>query len=290
MTRSKSRLMNLTLAAAAMAGFAASARAQDVDALRKKYTLGVPDIAQEAISQGEFFRGAPGTNSGSPSAFGPNWGDAFVGGGYQNQTRGVKLANGTFTANGGDDGSISAGLGIGNSTDAVALEVVVTSLSTFHSGFGNRTSFSFQVNRMLDNTSAVAVGVENGFIAGGGNTDGTDSWYAVGSKVFMLPKSNDMGLLQALTISGGLGNGRFRFIDDVMNNKSTVNLFATASLLIQEQVSAIVDYTGQDVNLGVSVVPFKAFPVVFTPTLADITGAATKTPRFLLGVGIGMHF
>jgi hypothetical protein len=290
MTSSKSRILNLTIAAAAIAGFAASAWAQDVDALRKKYTLSVPEVAKEAISPGDFFRGAPGTNSGSPSAFGPNWGDAFVGGGYQNQTRGVKLANGTFTNNGGDDGSISAGLGIGNSTETVGLEVVITSLSTLHSGFGNRTSFSFQLNRMLDNSSAIAVGVENGFIAGGGKTDGTDSWYAVGSKVFMLPNTNDRRFFQAVTVSGGLGNGRFRFIDDVNSNKSTVNLFASASLLIHNQVSAILDYAGQDLNVGVSVVPFRWFPLVFTPTIADLTGTASKSPRFLLGVGIGMHF
>jgi hypothetical protein len=290
MTRSKSRLLNLTLAAAAIAGFAASAWAQDVDALRKKYTLNVPDIANNPATQGEFFRGAPGTNSGSPSAFGPNWGDAFVGGGYQNQTRGIKQRDGSFSTNGGDDGSISAGFGVGNSTDAVGLEVVVTSLSTFHSGFGNRTAFSFQVNRMVGNTSAIAVGVENGFIAGGGKTDGTDSWYAVGSTVFSLTPVSDMKLVQAITLSGGVGNGRFRLIDDAMNNKSTVNVFATASVLIHEQVSAIVDYTGQDINVGVSVVPFRWFPLVVTPTFADVAGMAARSPRFILGVGIGMHF
>ncbi|HLA90392.1 MAG TPA: hypothetical protein VJL28_08190 [Gemmatimonadaceae bacterium] len=283
--------MNLTLALAAFAGFTASAYAQDIEALRRRWMIAVPSAAAAAgVATSGFFRGAPGTNSGTPLAFGPNWGDAFVGGGYQNTTRGVMLANGTLTANGNNDGSISAGFGVGNSKDAVGLEVVVTSLSTFRSGVGKLTAYSFKVHRMLDNTSAVALGVENAFTAGAGTPDGTDSWYAVASKVWVLPKSNGGGLLKAVTVSGGIGNGRFRTIDDVRQDNKTVNVFASGSLLIHEQLSAIVDYTGQDVNVGVSIVPLQQFPLVITPALADLTGAASKTPRLILGVGIGMHF
>jgi hypothetical protein len=294
MTGSKSRYFFRTLVAVAIAGFAASARAQDVDALRKKFMLTVPEIAvsNAAVAQAtsDFFRGAPGTNSSSPSAFGPNWGEAFVGGAYQSETRGLRLANGTFAPNGERDGSVSAGFGIGNSASAIGIEVVVTSLSTVHSGFFNRTAFSFQVNRMLGRTAALAVGVENAVIAGGEKTDGTDSWYGVVSKVISFRKSNEPGLFRAFTLSVGGGNGRFRAIDDVAADKKTVNGFASGSVLLHDQVSAIVDYTGQDVNVGLSIVPLKAFPLVFTPTMADVTSRATATARFLLGVGIAMHF
>ena len=112
----------------------------------------------------------------------------------------------------------------------------------------------------------------------------------MGWKVGVLPKSNGGGLLKAVTVSGGIGNGRFRTIDDVRQDNKTVNVFASGSLLIHEQLSAIVDYTGQDVNVGVSIVPLQQFPLVITPALADLTGAASKTPRLILGVGIGMHF
>jgi hypothetical protein len=288
MIRSQSRLLSAVLGAAAILGMAATAGAQDVDALRKKYMLTVPE-AGAAQTTSNFFIGAPGASTATPLAFGPNWGDAFVGGGYQASTRGVHLANGTNTANGQDDGSVSAGFGIGNSSDFLSLETVITSLSTFRSGFFNRTAFSFQLSRMLDNTSALAVGVENAFIAGGGHTDGTDSWYAVASKVFVMDGTSG-GLFKAVTASAGLGNGRFRFIGDVANNKKTVNAFASASLLVHEQVSVIADYTGQDVNLGLSIVPFKAFPIIFTPAIADITQTASQSARFVMGVGIGMHF
>ena len=288
MILSQSRLWFAALGAAAILGTAATARAQDTDATRKKFTLNVPEVAN-TISSGTFFRGAPGTNSGTPLAFGPNWRDAFVGGGYQNQTRGFKQPNGTISANNTNDGSVSAGFGLGDNREAVGVEVAITSLSTFRSGFGNRTAFSFKVHRMLGNTAAVAVGVENAFIAGGQKTDGTDSWYGVVSKVFVLP-GTESGFFKAFTMSGGIGNGRFRFLDDVVKNKQTVNVFGSASMLLHNKVSAIVDYTGHDLNLGLSLVPFHGFPMVITPTLADVTGTASKTPRFELGVGIGMHF
>ena len=288
MIRSQSRLCSALLGAAAILGIAANAGAQDTDALRKKYMLSVPDAAPSVVAGSEFFVGAPGASAASPLAFGPNWGDAFVGAGYQAATRGTKLANGTLSANGNDDGSISAGLGVGNSSDFVSLEIVATSLSTFRSGFGNRTAFSFQLSRMLDRSSAIAVGVENAFIAGGQKTDGTDSWYAVASKVFTLPTSGDF--FKAVTVSAGLGNGRFRFIDDVNSDRKTVNAFGSVSMLLHNRVSVIADYTGQDLNVGLSFVPFKWFPVIFSPALADVTQTASKTMRFVMGVGIGVHF
>lgn len=293
MIRTSSRLWSAALGVAACVaacvGVASVAGAQDVDALRAKFHVNVPDISG-VIAPGGFFRGAPGTNSGSPLAFGPGWGDAFVGGGYQNAQRGIKNpVTHAFTPNGVEDGSISGGFGLGDPKDAVGLEVVVTSLSPFRSGLGSRTAFSFKAHRMIDNTSAVAIGVENAFVAGSGKTDGTASVYAVASKVF-LPPEEWAGLFKALTLSGGVGNGRFRFLNDVIADKSTVNVFGAASLMFIDQLSAIADWTGQDLNVGVSIVPFKAFPVVFTPAIADVTQTATSKARFILGVGIGMHF
>jgi len=247
---------------------------QTGDELRAKYLINVPQI--QMASQ-PFFRGAPGTSSGSPMGFGPNWRDAFVGGGYQ-QVRG----------GGKSDGSISGGFGLGNSTDAIGLEVVVTSLSTFRSGFGDRTAFSFKAHRMLSGSAAIGVGVENAFIAGGGKTDGASSVYIAASKV--IPLAGAGGMFKALTVSGGVGNGRFRFQKDVAKDNKTVNAFGSAGLLIVDQISAIADWTGQDLTLGASIVPFKKFPMIITPALADVTGTASNKVRFILGAGVGMKF
>jgi hypothetical protein len=289
MTRSSSKFLTFGLAAVALASLASTAVGQDLEAIRRQFLI--KNVPQAAAAGGlvDLFRGAPGTNTGTPLAFGPGMGDFFIGGGYQAETRGTKLPNGTWTPNGQDDGSISAGFGLGDARDGIGLTTVITSLSTFRSGFGNRTAFSFQAFRNLNPSTAIAVGVENAFISGGGNTDGTDSWYGVISHVYQQP-SADMAWLKAITVSAGVGNGRFRTAADVRKDNKTVNAFGSLALLVHEQVSLIGDYTGQDLNVGMSIVPFKKFPVAITPALVDLTGTASKSARFTIGAGIGMHF
>lgn len=289
MIRIPSKFLPAALAAAALVTLASTvATAQDAEALRRQFTIKVPQTAA-AGGLADLFRGAPGTNTGTPLAFGPGMGDFFIGGGYQASTRGYKGSNGVFSNNGADDGSISAGFGLGDATDGIGLTTVITSLSTFRSGFGNRTAFSFQAFRNLNPSTAVAVGVENAFIAGGQKTDGADSWYGVISHVYQQP-SADIAWLKAVTVSAGVGNGRFRTTADVRKDNKTVNAFASVALLVHDQVSFIGDYTGQDVNVGMSIVPFKSFPVSITPALVDLTGTASKSPRFTIGAGVGLHF
>jgi hypothetical protein len=287
MTRSK--LLSLGLAAAALAGTALQAQ-QDPEELRRRFLLTIPENRTTGIGDGltNLFRGAPGTNTGTPLAFGAQMGDLFVGAGFQSAVRGIKQPNGTFTDNGDSDGSVSAGFGLGDSNEAISLTTVITSLSTFKSGFGNRTAFSFAIARNISSTLAIGVGVENAFISGGGQTDGTDSWYGVVSKVMQNP--GGVTWLKALTLSGGVGNGRFRMIDDVNSGNETVNVFGSAAMLLHEQFSLITDWTGQDLNVGASFVPFKKFPFSVTPAMVDLLGIANGSPRFTLGVGIGMHF
>jgi hypothetical protein len=290
MIHAKPRCSTVAMGAAVLACvWVGSARAQESPDLREKFLIHPPALGV-MIAPGGFFRGAPGTSSGTPFAFGPNWGDVFVGGGYQSQTRGLRLANGTLSENGNNDGTVSAGFGLGSSADFVGLEVAVTSLSTFRSGFGNRMGFSFKLHRMIGNSAGIAVGVEDAFIVGGQKTDGTDSWYGVLSKVFVLGGSDESPSGMAFILSGGVGNGRFRTIDDVSANKQSVNAFGSLAFLLNSHISALTEYTGQDLNVGLSIVPLSAFPVVFTPALADVTQTASKTARFVLGVGIGMHF
>ena len=150
------------------------------------------------------------------------------------------------------------------------------------------TAFSFKAHRALPGNAAIAVGVENAFIAGGGTTDGAVTTYVAASKVAVLPGSGN--LFRAITFSAGLGNGRFRFEDDFNANKQTVNAFGSAALLVHPQFSAIADWSGQDLALAASIVPIKAFPIILTPALVDITGTAGNGARFTLGAGIGMRF
>jgi hypothetical protein len=289
MTRMK--LLTFALALVASAGTARPTQAQDdPESIRQRLLIPIPDETRRGGALVDLFRGAPGTSTGTPLAFGPGMGDFFVGGGYTSRTRATKNPDGTFGPLPSEsDGSVSAGFGLGDATDAIGLSTVITSLSTFRSGFGNRTAFSFSVFRNLNSTTAVAVGVENAFIAGGQQTDGQDSWYGVISKVFLNPM-NTQEWLKSITLSGGVGNGRFRSVSDVNSGNETVNVFASAAAQLHEQFSVITDWTGQDLNVGASFVPFKQFPISITPAFADVLGIADKSPRFMLSAGIGLHF
>ncbi|HVT37484.1 MAG TPA: hypothetical protein VHE78_00420 [Gemmatimonadaceae bacterium] len=290
MIRSPSRLWTIAAGVAVLAGAAARARAQDTGDLREKYFIRLPDLGQ-IVSPGGFFRGAPGTNSGTPFAFGPAWRDAYIGAGYQNESRGFyDPVTRTVSPNNKNDGTAAVGFGVGDARDLLGLEVTISSLSTVRSGWFNRTAFSFKAHRMIGNTAALAVGVENAFIAGGQKSDGIDSWFGVASKVFLFSSGDDSTGGRALTISAGIGNGRFRRPADISRNNTTVNAFGSVALLVIRQLSVLADYTGQDLNVGLSIVPLSAFPVVFTPAIADVTQTASRSPRFILGVGIGMHF
>ena len=57
-----------------------------------------------------------------------------------------------------------------------------------------------------------------------------------------------------------------------------------------EWAGLVADWTGQDLNLGVSLAPLTSFPLVITPTLADVTGNAGDKVRFMLGAGFGFRF
>jgi hypothetical protein len=274
-------LATLALVAFAAAPLAAQelpsdpSQMSDAD-LRK--ALMIDPLATGTISQ-PLFRGAPGTSSGSPSGFGAAWRDAFVGGGYQ-QVRGGGQA----------DGSIAGGFGLGNPNDAVALETVISSLSTFRSGLFDRTAVSFKVHHMVTSSASIAIGVENALIAGGGKTDGLASVYGVVSKQVRLTESAGFLSGKAVTMSGGVGNGRFRFQNDQIADKKTVNVFGSIGVQFIDQASAFADWGGQDLSLGLSVVPIKAFPIVITPAIADVTGRNGNSARFTMGFGIGMRF
>jgi hypothetical protein len=272
----------------ALAGAGSRAQAQDVTAeQRAKFLIATPDLGS-AIAPGGFFRGAPGTNSGTPFAFGPDLGDFYLGGGYQSQTRGGKSGNGTLAPNGDADGAIAIGFGLGDARRLVGLEVTATAISNFRTGYPNRPSGSFKLNRMIGSTAAIAVGVEDLFQAGRPNTNFAGSIYGVASKVFLFNWGDESsGSGGALTVSAGVGNGRFRMLDDV--NKK-VNGFGSAAFMFNQYVSVLTEYTGQDVNVGLSLVPVARFPLVLTPAIADVTGTASKTARFVLGVGLGAHF
>jgi len=228
-------------------------------------------------------RAAPGSSAGSPSAFGPNWGDGFVGGGVNKARYTGKV-----------DGSLSAGFGLGNARDLVGLEVAISFLSLINNdndqtGFLERNAVSFKAHRVFPENIALAVGWENALVLGG-DTDGGRSVYAVLSKVQTLGERGPDDLFNTVTISMGLGNGRFREDADIRAGNEAVNGFMSVGVRVMEPLSVIADWTGQDLTLATSIVPFRSIPLVITPALTDMLGKTGDRARLTVGAGMGFQF
>ncbi len=260
------------------------ARAQSLDSLRRRYAL--PGMGPSVMgTAANVSRSAPGNTSGSPTAFGANMGDVFVGASYQNKVRGADV----------EDGAVVAGFGLGNARDAVGLEVAFTSFSTVRSGFGKTGGVSVKLHRTLPSDFAIAAGFENA--TDWGPQDGGQSWYGVISKVQTLT-SDPTGFFGSFVLNAGVGDGRFRDFHlmtlstgaIVMSMpQSDIGYFGSVGLRLHQTTSIIADWGGQDLSVGLSIAPFSQFPLVFTPAMADVTERANATARFVLGVGLAYH-
>lgn len=251
----------------------------EIEALREQ--LRIPSLPVVLMPSTLGAAASPGSSSGSPTAFGADFGSVFTGASFQERTR--------FTTS--SDGAVSAGFGLGNATKAVGLEVAVSVLDLTSRGSDDRAfdrgSVSLKLHRRLPNNFAVAVGYENALVWG--FTDAGSSFYGVGSKIFQFQDSPRKPF-SSLTVSLGVGNGRFRTEDDFNADNKTVNVFGSAGLRVLEPVSVIADWTGQDLTLGASIAPFRNIPIVITPAIADVTGSAGDGSRFILGVGYSYSF
>ncbi|MDZ7958337.1 MAG: S-layer homology domain-containing protein [Aulosira sp. DedQUE10] len=247
----------------------------DIEELRQSYRLpSLPSEQLRVITTG--IVSIPGSSVTSPTAFGAAFGDVFAGASYQSSTR--------LSSN--DDGGLVFGFGLGK-RETVGLEVAVSSFSTFRQGFFDNGGVSFKLHHLFPNNMAIAFGIENAVTFG--SPDGGSSVYGVVSKVFQL-QNDSTKPFSALTVSVGLGGGRFRSEQDVIKGEDSVNVFGSVGLRVIEPISLIADWTGQDLTIGTSIAPFRNFPLVITPAVADITGNAGNGARFVLGVGFGYSF
>ena len=241
--------------------------------LQQRFRLPIPPLIE--VSRSDTFTGSTVS---SPSAFGANWGDLFIGGSYQSRAR--------FTNR--DDGGVVFGFGLGNDRKLVGLEVAVSSYSTVRQGFLNNGGISLKLHRLLSDNTAIAFGIEN--VGSWGAPDaGNNSVYGVVSQIFRL-KADPSAPFSKVIVSVGAGGGRFRSEYDVRRRKGSTNVFGSVGLQVFEPVSIIADWTGQDLFVGAAIVPFRRIPLFIVPGVADVTGNAGNGSRFILGVGYAVHF
>ena len=221
-------------------------------------------------------RSAPGITVLTPSAYGQSWGSASIGLGLQSRTRFSKKA----------DGVLGFGIGLGDAQKSVGLDMGLTFVDLIGNTAQDGT-LSLKIHRRLPDDFAVAAGIKN--LIRFGATDSETGYYGVVTKRFQLQESVEKPFSQ-LFVSAGLGSGQFRSELDITNNRDSVGIFGSVAVRMAEPVSAIAEWSGQDLTLGLSVVPFPEIPLVVTPALTDITGNAGDGSRFILGIGYALSF
>lgn len=235
----------------------------------------VPDQLPFVPLQGREQR-APSIAIGTPSAYGKSWGSASIGLSLQSRTRFTNTA----------DGGVGIGFGLGDPKRTVGLDVGVHVLDLI-GDTAQDGSISFKLHRRLPQDWAVAVGVNNAIAWG--ETDGGSTVYAVASKMFRLTESVQAPLSR-LYVSAGLGGGQYRSESDINNDVNSIGLFGSVAVQVVPQMHAIAEWTGQDLTVGISVVPFRNLPLVITPAVTDVTGNAGDGSRFIFGIGYGFSF
>ncbi len=220
---------------------------------------------------------SPGLTIAVPSGFGADRNTLYTSATYQSETR--------FSNK--EDGAAAIGFGFGNADEAVGVELSYTMASFGRNRDFGSGGFNLKVHRRLPDDVSVAAGW-NGFLNIGDDNDFEDSLYGSASKVFRL-KDDINKPFSRVAVTAGIGNGQFRTEEAVDEDEEGINPFGSVSVRLARPVSAVVEWTGQDLSLGASVTPFENIPITITPAVRDVAGAGDDA-RFVLGIGMGYQF
>jgi hypothetical protein len=230
---------------------------------------------------------SPGFTISNPSGYGADNNIIFVGTDFQSRTRfGTK-----------SDGEIGFGIGLGDAVKLVGVELAYTLNTLGSSQDIGSGSFSIKIHRRIAEDIALAVGW-NQFADILINPRvpfdyPKNSYYIVLTKLFKTQEFIDQ-LFSRMAVTVGVGSGQFLSQDVIeeafFNDQDPTGLgvFASLGVRIFEPVSMIIEWTGQDLGAGISIVPFKNIPLVITPAFRDIIGAGNGT-RFIIGTGVSFQ-
>ncbi len=240
------------------------------ESLRRKLLI-------KPLAVGQDVAYAPGTTAGGPTAFGADFGDAYSGLAFSNRRPTTDTADAAF----------STGFGLGDARRYVGLEVNVSSGSL--AKFGSNGDLGLKLHRNLPGNAAIAVGWDSGITWGKANTDTVSTVYGVATKVFQLNPKNSVNKMP-LTVSLGIGGGRFRSYNTLDVNGGNLGVFGSLGLQVAPQASVVSTWTGRDLNLGMSFVPVKNLPIFVTAAAANVLGNHDNNTLFTLSVGMGFNY
>ena len=221
------------------------------------------------------YRASPSITIINPSAYGASWGNAGIGIGFQERARFTNQA----------DGVIGLGFGLGDSQKNIGAQIGISLVDVsapFRDG-----AINLKLHRRLPEGFAIALGVQGLFTWG--DTDGGSSVYGVATKRIKLRQDRTKAFSEIYTTLG-LGGGQFRFESDINDGNETVGVFGSLGIKVIQPVGFVAEWTGQDLTIGIPLVPFRRIPIVVVPAVTDITGSAGDGARFVIGLGYTFSF
>jgi hypothetical protein len=234
--------------------------------------------------------GRPVGGVNTPTAFGSGWGTVFIGTGYQATTRPDIFSQYPLVgAQGKEDGAVSLGFGLGDPLNAIALETVINSNSTFRTGIGTSGAVSFKLHKQLNPNFAIAAGFDNAINLGNVG-DGGQTGYGVASMI--LNPSAENSFFSNTTVSIGAGGGRFRSVADIATGKDNIQIFGGIGTRLSPNFSLAADWNGQDLNIGLPIdIPLSSnLSLSILPSISDLINKETGGSRFVVSGGLGLNF
>ncbi|MGV2828702.1 hypothetical protein [Myxosarcina sp. GI1(2024)] len=216
------------------------------------------------------YRASPSVTIINPSGYGASWRSVGIGVGFQERARFINES----------DGVIGLGFGLGNPRQNIGLQIGVSLVDV--SSPWRDGAINLKLHRRLPQNFSVAAGVQGATTWG--DTDGGSSVYGVVTKRFIL-RQNITKPFSEIYTSVGVGGGQFRSESDIDNGVESVGVFSSLAIRAIEPISIITEWTGQDLTIGTSIIPFRNLPIVVVPAVTDITGTAGDGARFVVGVG-----
>ena len=148
-------------------------------------------------------------------------------------------------------------------------------------------AINLKLHRRLPKGFSVAVGAQGA--ATWGVTDGGSSVFGAVSKRFVL-KTDRTQPFSELYTTLGVGGGQFRSESDIDDGVESLGVFGSVALKVIQPVSLITEWSGQDLTIGASIVPFRRLPLAIVPAVTDVTGSAGDGARLIFGLGYSFSF
>ncbi len=259
----------------------------DSDKLRQELLIDPIIKPQPQVIKRRGQRVYPASTAGTPSGYGASQGQAYFGVGLV-----LPLDE---DSEGFRDGSYSTGFGLGNPRKSVGLEVnvnIASSGGTYLQGgrfdVADSGYLGFKLHRYFPDGTAVAVGWTNP-VKWGESSENKNTLYGVVTRAFALQPNNPNHRLP-LTISLGYGNGGFRTVGTRETDENNANIFGSLALRVIPQASLISSWTGNSLNIGSSIAPFKNTPIVVNAIFTDLTRNFDRGVGFSLSAGYVFQF